>query len=377
MKKKLLLFLGVLCSIGFYSCTKSIGSDPETAEMVSQVESVTSNRKPPDCGCEPADGSNIFDPKCLVAPKAQLQTLGEGFSFTEGPAVDKHGNVFFTDQPNDKIYKWTARTGQITTFLTGTGRSNGMMFDKNGYLIACADLHGEIWKIAPNGSHTVLVNNYKGKLLNGPNDVWINPRNGGMYITDPIFPRGYWDAGDPRQQSWPPTHSEQAATGKGGHVYYLAPGSRKLVRVTTQAGWDADSWPNGVVGTPDGKKLYVNKWAPDINTAGTWVFDIDRDGKLSNMRKFIDMGGDGMSMDEKGNIYISNQYGVTAFDPKGNKIFNVPTGGGATNNVFAGPNEKTLFITGPVDKVTSLKMNVKGVEKFDGYGWGWNGHGHH
>jgi len=377
MKKKLFLFLGVLCSFGFYSCTKSIESDPETAEMVSQVESVTSHRRPPDCDCDPVAGSNIFDPKCLVAPKAQLQTLGEGFSFTEGPAVDKHGNVFFTDQPNDKIYKWTAKTGQITTFLTGTGRSNGMMFDKNGFLIACADLHGELWKIAPNGSHTVLVNNYKGKLLNGPNDVWINPRNGGMYITDPIFPRGYWDAGDPRQQSWPPTHSEQAATGKGGHVYYLAPGSRKLKRVTTQSGWDADSWPNGVVGTPDGKKLYVNKWAPDINTAGTWVFDINRDGSLSNMRKFIDMGGDGMSMDEKGNIYISNQYGVTAFDPKGNKIFNVPTGGGATNNVFAGPNEKTLFITGPVDKVTSLKMNVKGVEKFDGYGWGWNGHGHH
>jgi gluconolactonase len=377
MKKKLFLFLGVLCTFGFYSCTKSIESDPGTAEMVSQVESATSNRRPPDCNCEPAAGSNIFDPKCLVAPKAQLQTLGEGFSFTEGPAVDKHGNVFFTDQPNDKIHKWTAKTGQITTFLTGTGRSNGMMFDKNGFLIACADLHGELWKIAPNGSHTVLVNNYKGKLLNGPNDVWINPRNGGMYITDPIFPRGYWDAGDPRQQSWPPTHSEQAATGKGGHVYYLAPGRRKLVRVTTLPGWDADSWPNGVVGTPDGKKLYVNKWAPDINTAGTWVFDINRDGSLCNMKKFIDMGGDGMSMDEKGNIYISNQYGVTAFDPKGNKIFNVPTGGGATNNVFAGPNEKTLFITGPVDKVTSLKMNVKGVEQFDGYGWGWNGHGHH
>lgn len=374
MKKRLILFLGVLCSLGYYSCTKSIDKD---SDPVAQVEQVVSNRKAPDCGCEPVAGSNIFDPNCLVAPKAQLQTLGEGFSFTEGPAVDKHGNVFFTDQPNDKIHKWTARTGQITTFLTGTGRSNGMMFDKNGYLIACADMHGEIWKISPNGNHTVLINNYKGKLLNGPNDVWINPKNGGMYITDPIFPRGYWDAGDPRQQSWPPTHSEQAATGKGGHVYYLAHGSHKLIRVTTQAGWDADSWPNGVVGTPDGKKLYVNKWAPDINTAGTWVFDINRNGTLTNMKKFVDMGGDGMSMDERGNIYISNSYGVTAFDPKGNKIFNIPTGGGATNNVFAGPNEKMLFITGPVDKVSSLRMNVKGVEKFDGHGWGWHGHGHH
>jgi len=185
-----------------------------------------------------------------------------------------------------------------------------------------------------------------------------------MYITDPIFPRDYWDASDPRRQSWPPTHSEQAPTGKGGYVYYLAPGSHTLVRVTTEAmGWDSDSWPNGVVGTPDGKKLYVNKWAGD-NMGGTWVFDINRDGTLRNMKKFIDMGGDGMSMDERGNIYISNSLGVTGFDPKGNKIFNVPTGsGGATNNVFGDANNKLLFITA-VDRVVALKMNVKGVEKF-------------
>ena len=373
MKKRLLFFVGVLCSLGFYSCTKETVKD---LDQVDENKAVEANRKKlPECGCDPADGSNIFDIACLVSPEShgKLDTVQKGFAFTEGPAVDRHGNVFFTDQPNDKIYRWDAGTGKITLFLEGTGRSNGMMFDKYGNLIACADLHGELWKIRPNGSHQVLVNNYNGKLLNGPNDVWINPVTGGMYITDPIFPRGYWEAGDPRIQGWPPTHSEQAATGKGGHVYYLAPGSHKLVRVTTNPGWDADSWPNGVVGTPDGKKLYVNKWAPDINTAGTWVFDINRNGTLSNMRKFIDMGGDGMSMDEKGNIYISNQYGVTAFDRKGNKIFNAPTANGGTNNVFAGRNEKTLFITS-IDRVETLKMNVKGVERFDWDRWG---HGHH
>ncbi len=77
------------------------------------------------------------------------------------------------------------------------------------------------------------------------------------------------------------------------------------------------------------------------------------------------MGGDSKSMDERGNIYMGNLYGVTAFSPNGKKIFNIPTGGGATNNVFGGHNNKTLFITGPVDKLTSLKMNVKGVEKFN------------
>jgi len=301
--------------------------------------------------------------KGLIETDAQLRNLGSGYAFTEGPAVDKNGNVFFTDQPNNKIYKWDAANNAITPFLNETGRANGMAFDKDGNLIACADMYGEIWKIAPNGSHVVLVDDYQGKMLNGPNDVWINPVNGGMYITDPIFPRDYWEEEDPRRQGWPPTHSEQAATGKGGHVYYLAPGSLTLVRVTTQAEWDADSWPNGVVGTPDGKKLYVNKWAGD-NMGGTWVFDINADGTLSNMKKFIDMGGDGMSMDERGNIYISNGTGVNVFDEKGKMLLTIFTGGGATNNVFAGKDGQTLFITGPVDKVNSLEMNVKGVEKF-------------
>jgi len=354
MKKRLFVFLGMPCFLGFYSCQKNIRDSNQV-----QSNQISVQRS------QPERESNIFDPSGLVSASqhGKLDTLGTGFSFTEGPAVDRHGNIFFTDQPNDKIYRWDAATGKITNFLTGTGRSNGMMFDKDGNLIACADMHGELWKIAPDGSHTVLVNNYNGKLLNGPNDIWINPVTGGMYITDPMFPRPYWDDSDPRKQGWEPTHSEQSPTGKGGYVYYLAPGSHTLVRVTTEAmGWESDSWPNGVVGTPDGKKLYVNKWYYD-NMGGTWVFDINPDGTLSNMKKFISMGGDGMSMDALGNIYISNALGVTAFDPKGNSIFNVPTNG-ATNNVFGGQNNKTLFITGPVDKLTALKMNVRGVEKF-------------
>lgn len=331
MKKRELLFsLGMLCALVCMSCAE----DDDTV-----VEAG------------------------LIATDAQIQNLGDGYSFTEGPAVDKNGNVFFTDQPNDIIYKWNASTNEITTFLEGTGRSNGMAFDKDGNLIACADMHGELWKIAPDGSHEVLVDNYNDKMLNGPNDVWINPVNGGMYITDPMFPRGYWEDSDPRKQGWPPTHSEQAEEGKGGHVYYLAPGSTELVRVTTQAGWESDSWPNGVVGSPDGKKLYVNKWEGD-NMGGTWEFDINADGTLSNLSKLSDIGGDGMSMDEKGNIYISNGFGVVVLDPNGNELLRIFTGGGATNNVFAGSDGKTLFITGPVDKVNSLQMNVQGVEKF-------------
>ena len=166
-------------------------------------------------------------------------------------------------------------------------------------------------------------------------------------------------------QGWEPTHSEQAPQGKGGYVYYLPAGGKKLVRVATESlGWEADAWPNGVVGTPDGKKLYVNKWYYD-NKGGTWVFDIKRDGTLRNMRKFSEWGGDGMSMDEQGNVYISNGEGVMAFDPDGNNILKIPTGGGATNNTFAGRDGRTLFITGPANSITAIRMNVRGAD----YGW--------
>jgi gluconolactonase len=366
MKKRSFFFLGLLCSFGYYSCQKSMQDS-------SEAEATMAARKSSPA-CEPG----LFDPTHLVSPSAhgKLDTLATGFKFTEGPAVDRHGNVFFTDQPDDRIYRWDAATGKVSLFLQGTGRANGMAFDKQGNLIACADMYGELWKIRPDGSHEVLVDNYNGHKLNGPNDVWINPVTGGIYITDPMFPRDYWLNTDPRKVNnpgWPPVWSDQGA-GIAGHVYYLAPHSKKLVRVTTMAGWSPeDSWPNGVVGTPDGKKIYINKWAGD-NKGGTWSFNINRDGTLSNMKKVTDWGGDGMSMDERGNIYISNGEGLMVFDPKGNNILTVPTGGGATNNVFAGKNNKLLIITGGgltsppwpnnQDRLTALKMNVKGVERF-------------
>ena len=359
MQKFLFFLMGALCSIGFLGCQKNISDSSNQVEPTSEVAQKKA----------PAGESTFFDPAGLISASQHgvLDTVQKGFSFTEGPAVDKQGNVFFTDQPNDKIYRWDAITGVITTFLTGTGRSNGMAFDKDGNLIACADMHGELRKIHPDGTHEVLVNNYGGKLLNGPNDVWINHVTGGMYITDPMFPRGYWGASDPRKinnPGWPPVWSDQGA-GIAGHVYYLAPGSHTLVRVTTMAGWTSNNvWPNGVVGTPDGKKLYVNNWTGDA-TGRLWSFDINPDGTLSNMKTVVSglSGSDGMSMDELGNIYISSGAGVRAYDPKGNNLLKIPAPGG-TNNVFAGKNNKLLFMTGPVDRITTVKMNVKGVEKF-------------
>src|SRR6185503_8334840 len=124
-------------------------------------------------------------PVDLKAPGANLEKLSGDVSFTEGPAADKDGNVFFTDQPNDRIMKWSV-DGKLTTFVQPAGRSNGTYFDKAGNLIACADEKNELWSIAPDKNVTVLVTNFGDKLLNGPNDLWIRP-DGGIYFTDPLY----------------------------------------------------------------------------------------------------------------------------------------------------------------------------------------------
>ena len=192
----------------------------------------------------------------VVAPGAKLQKLSGGFAFTEGPTRDRAGNVFFVDQPNDRIMEWSA-DGKLSTFLQPSGYANGMGFDARGNLIACADEHNQLWSIAPDKTVTVLVTNYQGKYLNGPNDVWIAP-NGGMFLTDPFYRRTWWD------------HTTMALTNE--EVFYLSPDRKTLTRVT-----DDLKKPNGITGTPDGKALIVS----DIGAGQTWRYDIQPDGSLT------------------------------------------------------------------------------------------------
>ena len=133
-----------------------------------------------------------------VGPGAKLEKLAGGFKFTEGPAADADGNVYFTDQPNDRILKWST-DGKLTDFMEPCGRSNGLCFDTDGKLWACADEKNELWTIdVKTKEQTVVVKDYGGKLLNGPNDVWVRP-DGGAYFTDPFYKRAYWKRG-PKEQ---------------------------------------------------------------------------------------------------------------------------------------------------------------------------------
>jgi len=271
----------------------------------------------------------------VLAPDAEVELLADGFKFTEGPASDAQGNVFFTDQPNGRILQWSS-DGKLSTFMEPCGRSNGLCFDGRGNLWACADEKNELWCIDPSGGVSVVVKEYQGKLLNAPNDLWIRP-DGGVYFTDPFYERSYWNRG-PREQD-------------GECVYYLAPDRKTLVRVA-----DDLVQPNGVIGTPDGKTLYV----ADIRAKKTYAYDVRPDGRLENKRLFCELGSDGMTIDSEGNVYLTGD-GVTVFSPKGRKIEHIPVDAPWTANVcFGGKDRRTLFITAG-EGLYAIRTRVAGV----------------
>lgn len=274
-------------------------------------------------------------PEKLVVKNATLRLLASDYKFTEGPAVDPQGNVFFTDQPNNRILKWSPNEG-VTVFMENAGRANGLFFDNEGNLLACADGKNQLWRIDRNKKVTVLIDNYQGKRLNGPNDLWVDPK-GGIYFTDPFYKRDYW------------TRTEKEIEEE--RVYYLSPDRNKLT-----VAMDNFVRPNGIVGTADGKVLYV----ADIGGRKTYSFRIQADGTLSERKVFAEMGSDGMTIDRKGNIYLTGK-GVTVFNRLGEQIGHIPVEEPWTANVcFGGADLKTLFVTAS-KSVYTLKMKVKGV----------------
>ena len=272
----------------------------------------------------------------IVQQGASLQLVSNQFSFTEGPAVDKKGNIFFTDQPNNKIWEYSV-DGKLSVFMDKTGRSNGMYFDSKGNLITCADENNEIWSVDKHKKVTILMKRFKGLRFNGPNDLWID-KSGGIFFTDPYYQRDYWKHNKPEID--------------GQKVYYLPKGKKEPIVVDGHL-----KQPNGIVGTPDGKYLYV----ADIGDGKTYRYDINANGALTNRQLFVAQGSDGITLDNEGNVYITGQ-GVTVYKSNGDKIGNIAVPAGWTANVcFGGKDKRTLFITAS-QSVFTLQMQVQGVE---------------
>jgi gluconolactonase len=282
----------------------------------------------------------------IVAPGAHLTVAITGLAFAEGPANDGTGAVYFTDQPNNRILRWSS-DGTVTTFLSPCGRSNGLCFDSGGELWACADELNELWRIDPDGEHIVVANRYRGKLLNGPNDVWVRP-DGGVYITDPYYPRKYWTRG-PKELPTEGVYYIACKTERVRRHWHMSYGPLQLVVADM-------SKPNGIIGTPDGKTLYVS----DIGAGQTFVYDIQPDGQLTGKRLFCAMGSDGMTIDSAGDIYLTGR-GVTIFDSEGIEIGHLDIPQPWTGNIcFGGLGAHTLFITASAN-VYTLEMAVHGV----------------
>jgi gluconolactonase len=272
----------------------------------------------------------------VVAKGAVLTKISGQFSFTEGASVDKQGNVFFTDQPNDKIWKYDTQ-GKLSVFLDKTGRSNGTYFDRKGNLLTCADEKDELWSIDPKGKVTVLLKDFEGHRFNGPNDLWEDLK-GGIYFTDPYYQRPYWDRTSPDI--------------KGEKVYYLAKGKKQAVIVA-----DDLEQPNGIVGAPDGEFLYV----ADIKAGKTYKYKINAGGSLSDKHLFCEQGSDGMTLDNEGNVYLTGN-GVTVYNKEGKQIEVIKVPSQWTANLcFGGSNKNILFITAS-ESVYTIEMRVRGVE---------------
>jgi gluconolactonase len=272
----------------------------------------------------------------ITTKNAEVEKAGSGYTFTEGPAVAPDGRVFFTDQPNDRIYVWKENEG-VSLWLEGTRRSNGMYFNDQGRLVTCADLYNQLGYFDEDKNFHLIHEGYNGKLLNAPNDLWIAP-NGGIYFSDPYYPRKWWDEN---------RGEEQDVRG----VYYLSPDG-EITRVI-----DDYKQPNGLIGTPDGEILYV----ADINDGKIWKYNIQPDGTLADKTFFAPKGSDGMTIDNRGNVYLTSGK-VWVYNPEGELIKEIEVPESPSNVVFGGDNRDILFITARTS-VYTLKMNVKGVDE--------------
>jgi len=261
----------------------------------------------------------------ILDPDQGWEVASQGHKFTEGPAVDRNGNVFFTDIPNNRIYKIGA-DGKVTVFKEDTGGANGLMFGPDGRLYACQNGRRRIVAYAPDGTESVIAEGVNS------NDLAVTAR-GEIYFSDP-----------PNHRVW----------------YIDAKGSKRVVH-------EGIAFPNGVRLSPDQSLLFV----ADTNGKWVWSFQIQADGSLVNGQPFYRLetpdessvsGADGMTVDGEGYLYVATQLGVQICDQPGRvvAIINKPSSGWLSNVVFAGPDLQTLYVTNG-DKVFRRRVRRKGV----------------
>ncbi len=266
---------------------------------------------------------------------AEVVQIASGFSFTEGPTSNKRGDVYFTDQPNNLILSYSTE-GELDTFSTDAGRSNGLYFDAEDNLWACADMNNQLWKFTMEGEKKIVLNPEGEVAYNGPNDVWVH-KNGDAYFTDPYYKRPYWEG------------AHDTLSFKG--VYLLLEGQDSPILLDSTL-----IQPNGIVGSSTNNLLYV----ADNQDNKIYRYAIQPDGTVAKRKMLINQGSDGMTLDSEGNIYLTGE-GVDVFDSEGKAIRHLDIDEDWTANIcFGGKENDELFITASKG-LYHLKTNVKGI----------------
>lgn len=266
---------------------------------------------------------------------SDIEQLATDFKFTEGPAVDKDGNVYFSDIPESRIYIWTT-SDSLELHRKNTNGANGLYFDKDQNLLACEGGEAQITLTTPEGERSVIASEFNGKPFNTTNDIWPDGK-GGAYFTDPRY------GGD----------LENLPQG-GMHVFYIAPDHKTITKVCEDL-----VRPNGVVGTPNGKILYVT----DHEAGETFSYEIQQDGSLLNKTLFVEVGADGMTLDQQGNVYLttSGKPQIDVFSKEGKLLKTIKVPEQPTNVVFGGNERNQLYITAQTS-LYRVGLNREGVQ---------------
>jgi len=265
----------------------------------------------------------------IVIPGEGWQVVSQGHKFTEGPAVNVLGEVFFTDIPNGRIHKVDLR-GEVSVFAENSPGVNGLMFGSDGNLIACQNGTQRLVRYDEHGNEETVVDNAPS------NDLVVLPF--GMYYTDPT-----------NKKVW----------------FVNSSGVRTLAD-------EGIEFPNGIIASPDHSLLLVS----DTRGRFTHSFQIQQDGQLAHKQRYGhvhvpdgagDSGADGMAVDTEGRVYLTTRLGLQIFDQLGrcHLILNRPQDVWLSNVVFAGANFDTLYVTCG-DKVYRRKVKAQGVIPWQG-----------
>ena len=307
--------------------------------------------------------------------RAQEVEVAATLAFTEGPTVDREGNVFFTDQANNRIMRLDV-DGGLKTFRQPSNYANGMVFDRDWRLLVCET--GDRSAGTPprvtrtdlsTGRIEVLVDSYEGKRLNAPNDITVDSR-GRIYFTD----RPSTLPNQPPIKLSEKEKSEIAPIG-----VYRIDTNGKVTRILTAP---ETEMPNGLIISPDDKIFYLIESSPvEKGLRMIRAFDLKPDGSVANARVFHNFypgrSGDGMSIDTKGNLYVAaglnrlrktsetldTKPGIHVFSPAGEELRHIPIPEDLiTNCAFGGADLKTLYVTAG-KSIFRIHLEIEGTRR--------------